>query len=1114
MNEFQTPGVFLFFRVICVRFMLLAGFCLMGAGSSWSLTFNQQPISASVPNVLLILDNSNSMDEDLTGAPAACDTNGYCGSASDYSKSEIARNVAKSIITDYTGRINLGLMAYRQNENPHHVYTFLCDVSYDPSNYDPTYSGDPDSSTKKYRIENPLHAGEYIYYNVAVPFYNNTSTWFKYYNPSLGYSTNIFYCYDHTGTANAFNNGEGPDDGDNSHSESGEGPWETYDCYTDKSGTSDALSGYVNWRDSVTFYTNDSTLSRGVRDCGTRMVGYYLGPTWFAGESPGRGYLHTPIAFLNSTQATKLNTRLARSQFISAGQYNNPNFPLDNTGLTPIEGTLLTARDYFSGTLTDTHEGGSNSSPPTPPNACGKNFAVLITDGLPSVNASGAYGYQSNSGTLITEAATAAAALKTSGVETYVVGFSLPYGVSASALDPIASSGGTDTAYSAIDTSTLNSIFETVFSDIMLKSTPAATVASNSTQLKINGRIYQGKFTSTDWSGQLLSYKLSSTGSLTATSEWDGATKIASQISDSSRAIITMGSTDGVAFSYANLTAAQQTSLNTDSCGSERVTYLRGGSGTTCTFRSRSSYLGDIVNSSPWHVDKPSAGYSDVEHPGYSAFRTAKASRTPVVYVGANDGMLHGFNASIDTSSDATGTATANSGKEVIAYVPSQVYSNLSRLSDSTYVSNHRYFVDGSPMVGDVDISTTTTPDWRSVLIGALGVGGIGYYALDVTDPANFSEGNAADIVLWEFNSTHDADMGHVFNLPPSHLSTKAPKQIVKMKNGEWAVILGNGYTDDSTGLGNPSGKAVLYILFINKGVDGGWASSDFVKIVADTSGSNGLATPVPFDSDGDGVVDVVYAGDLKGNLWKFDVSSATSSNWASATPVRLFTATDSSGNAQPITTPPEVTVHEDGGRMILFGTGKYLEPTDPTSTSTQSFYGIHDAGSAIGTRTAADLAAISVSETTLGGHTYRQASSSTTKTNGWVLDLPTSGERATGIPKLVNGVIFFNTFIPSSSSCAENGTGWLMTLNYKTGKTPDFEIFDTDASGTIDGSDTAVGGFKVGAALGGTNLLMGAGSSTTGAGVSYLTSGALSTTLLSFGSTAKGRVSWREIVR
>lgn len=1102
------------------KFLLLAGVFFAMENPALSLTFNQQPISASAPNVLLILDNSNSMDEDLTGAPAACDSSGYCGSASDYSKSQIARTVAKNIITDFMGRINLGLMAYRQNENPHHVYNFLCDVSYDSANYDPTFSGDPASTTKKYRMENPLHSGEYIYYNVAVPYYNNTSTWFKYYNPSLGYSTDIFYCYDHTGTAHAFNNSEGPDDGDNNHSESGEGPWETYDCYTDKSGASDALSGYVNWRDSVTFYTNDSTLSRGVRDCGTRMVGYYVGPTWFAGESPGRGYLHTDIAFLDSTQATKLNTKLDRSQFISAGTYNNPNFPLDNTGLTPIEGTLLTANDYFLGALTSTHEGGSNSSPPTPPNACGKNFVVLITDGLPSVNQSGTYGYQSNSSTLVSEAAAAAATLKTNSVETYVVGFSLPYGVSASALDPIASSGGTSTAYSATDSLVLDSIFETVFSDIMLKSTPAAAVASNSTQLKIDGRIYQGKFSSSDWSGQLLSYKLSSTGALTATAEWDGATYI-NATAAASRVVITMGSSDGVPFTWANLTTSQQTALDThssgtdDNCGSERVTFLRGGTGTTCTFRTRTSKLGDIVNASPWHVGKPSAGYSDVDHSGYSAFRTAQAARTPVVYVGANDGMLHAFDASLDTSSDATGTTTANSGKELLAYVPSAVYGNLSRLGDSTYTSNHRYLVDGSPMVGDVDISTDATPNWRSVLVAGLGAGGIGYYALDVTDPASFSEANAASIVLWEFDSGDDADMGYAFNLPPTHLSTKAPKQIVKMKNGEWAVILGNGYTDDSTGLGNPSGKAVLYILFINKGIDGTWGTSDYVKIVADTSGSNGLATPVPFDSDGDGVVDVVYAGDLKGQLWKFDVSHADTAQWGvafSGSP--LFTATDSGGTAQPITTPPEVTVHEDGGRMILFGTGKYLEATDTSSTSTQSFYGVRDNGSALGTRTAAGLASITVTETSLGGKTYRDVPSVTAQTNGWVLNLPTSGERATGIPKLVNGVVFFNTFIPSTGSCTENGSGWLMALNYKTGTNPAFPIFDTDNSGSIDGADTIVGGYKVGAALGGTNLLMGSGSATTGAGVSYLTSGALSTTLLSFGSTAKGRVSWREIVR
>ncbi|HNQ03954.1 MAG TPA: PilC/PilY family type IV pilus protein [Thiobacillaceae bacterium] len=684
---------------------------------------------------------------------------------------------------------------------------------------------------------------------------------------------------------------------------------------------------------------------------------------------------------------------------------------------------------------------------------------------------------------------------------------------------------------------------KSAFTNILARIGSAAAVATNSTSLQARSRVYQAKFSSVEWSGQLLQFPVTLSGVLGAP-EWDAGSLINGQAAGA-RVILTRAGGGGVDFQYANLSSAQQNDLDTDKagfkdgCGTARVAYLRGdpsnegvsgtftcGANTVAKFRVRNNRLGDIVNSNPWYVGAPAAGYSDVDHPGYGAYRAAKLNRTPVVYVGGNDGMLHGVNAELDFTSIATGQTTANSGKEVLAYVPSPIYASLSRLTDRDYNKNHRYYVDGSPLVGDADLSATATPDWRSVLVGVMGAGGKGVFALDVSNPANFSAANAANILLWEFTATDDADMGHVFNHPPMHATNNQPKQLVKMKNGQWAVILGNGYNSSA-------GKAALYVLFIKEGMDGVWTvNTDYVKIVADSAGNNGLSSPVPFDMDGDGVVDVVYAGDLKGNMWKFLVGDANPANWrvafstagcgAGSTCTPLFVAQDASSNRQPIIWPAEVTRHPQGtGALVLFGTGKYLEGTDNTSSAAQSVYGIwdkHDNTTTAGVGSTNLLAqtVTGVSTITSGGvnYNYRTVSGNAISAwgngsgqyMGWYVDLPTSGERTSGIPKLINGVLYLNTFIPSSAPCDYGGTGWLMAIDYLTGGNPPFAVFTQNPN--------KVAGFQVGAALGGTTLIQGTSTSNQGVGVSSLTTGNLSSTSLNFGAGAHGRVNWRELVQ
>ncbi|WP_255374886.1 pilus assembly protein, partial [Oleiphilus sp. HI0079] len=272
--------------------------------------------------------------------------------------------------------------------------------------------------------------------------------------------------------------------------------------------------------------------------------------------------------------------------------------------------------------------------------------------------------------------------------------------------------------------------------------------------------------------------------------------------------------------------------------------------------------LADIVHSAPVYVGSPASIWPDDGYFGgaaddgsqrYSAFKTAKKDRTPAIYLGANGGMLHGFNASVSDS---------NGGQELLAYVPNAVYSSsagegLHYLTDPNY--SHKYYVDLSPVAQDVYTTVDGSNDmaWRTMLVGGLRGGGRGLFALDVTDPVDFSEdpAKAANTVMWEFTSQNDGDMGYQLS----------PPMVAMMNNEKWAVIFGNGHSSDS-------GYAKLFILFVEEGLDGTWTlGSDYLKIdtgAGDSVNKNGLSGVTLADIDGDYVVDRIYGGDLYGNMW------------------------------------------------------------------------------------------------------------------------------------------------------------------------------------------------------------------------------------------------------
>ncbi len=610
--------------------------------------------------------------------------------------------------------------------------------------------------------------------------------------------------------------------------------------------------------------------------------------------------------------------------------------------------------------------------------------------------------------------------------------------------------------------------------DVSNRQGSASSVALNAGFISADTRIYQALFDAFDWSGDLKSFPVL-TGGVIGTAVISANDQLPAY---GSRTMLTHDGSDGVAFQWPALSASQQALLDASAAATDTtniyVDYLRGDqtneydavNNPAGVFRKRTSgkLLGDIINSAPAFAGAPNARYPDnwagTSPPEncslcekYSTFKFNRSNRTPMVYVGTNAGYLSGFDA--DTL------------VEKIAYVPATVFRNLDALTNTNYT--HQYYVDGSPTIEDAYFQGDNK--WHTVLVSGLNNGGQGVFALDITDPGGFSEtGTApAKVVLWEFNDADDADMGYSYSQPA----------IVRMQNGQWAAVFGNGYNNrDADGSRNDDtvtgGNAYLYIVNIEDGslirkIDTG---------VGTNSTPNGLATPAVIDTNGDFIADAIYAGDLNGNMWKFDVSSTDPALWdvafynTAVPPVAepLYIAMDSSGNRQPITTRPDVSRGPNGLYvMVFFGTGRYLGSPDLTDTSTQTFYGILDSGSRFTGRT--DLVEQTV---TYQDSNYRVTSTNpqTTTSRGWYLDLPDTGERTVANPLLRAGRIIFVTTIPDSNICSAGGDSWLMELNALTGSklnvTP-FDLnndalfsledyIDTDGDGT---KDTAVAGVK-----------------------------------------------------
>ena len=584
-------------------------------------------------------------------------------------------------------------------------------------------------------------------------------------------------------------------------------------------------------------------------------------------------------------------------------------------------------------------------------------------------------------------------------------------------------------------------------SDIGNRTGSASAVAATSQSIQTGTLLFQAFFDTQGWDGDLFAIEFEE-GGIIGDTVWNASDLIPPE---NSRKIFTwtrQGPTrEGRIFEWANLSPNQRNLVNNQNV----VDYIRGDQSNEQNqgggFRNRDKLLGDIIHSAPTAVTKDQSTPPYQILPGLEGnsflpyLANVQQSREDMLYVGANDGMLHAFR--------------VDNGIEEFAFVPNGTFNDLSSLADPDYT--HKYYVDGLLEAADAFFDG----NWHTVLVGAQGRGGRSIFGLDVTNPLGFD----AEHVLWEF--THN-QLGFMLGKP----------QIVRLNNGRWAAIVGNGYNSNRN-------RAQLFIIDIMDG-------SVIKRLNTQAGGNanmNGLSTPLVVDINGDLSYDYVYAGDLLGNLWKFDLSDASPDNWnVSHSRTPLYTARAPDDTRQPITSKPSIIRHPDGGYLILFGTGKYFEDgddivNDPIQINT--FYGIWDQNTPVSSVRSRALPnspssaqpsnilqpqSIIEEDSELFGAEV-QATRTISSNNvdyaiqkGWYLDLVSpangpEGERVIGSPVVSitesnSPLVLFNSFIPSEGCESTGGRSILFALDPIQGSRTDHAVFDLNEDGEYDDED------------------------------------------------------------
>jgi type IV pilus assembly protein PilY1 len=527
--------------------------------------------------------------------------------------------------------------------------------------------------------------------------------------------------------------------------------------------------------------------------------------------------------------------------------------------------------------------------------------------------------------------------------------------------------------FTARNANELTASLNTVVRNMLVAAGSDAGVAVSSVNLRAgDNTAYVSSYNAQDWSGQLCAYPIDLTTGNVDTSPGRETWCVREQLNTrgpDDRLIASHNGTSAVRFTTgaSGLTTAQVTGLATDvgsTDGADVLAWLRGNrTNEGVTYRTRSSLLGDITTGEPVY-DRPSSG-------------------NPVVYQGANDGMLHAF--------DAT------TGAELWAYVPYNVLGNLRELARPTYT--HRYYVDGTPEIQDIGN--------RRILVGGLRGGGAGFFAIDVTDPRPANEAQLVEKVLWEFpNASTPAALRNQIG------TSYGKPQIVKLADGTWVALLTSGYN-------NASGQNHLHVINLVTGA--------LIRTITTASGS-GLTQVSAWvtNPETNPTVDYVYGGDLAGNLWRFDLTGSSTS-WASR---RLAALAGPTGSVQPITTAPELGM-VGSRRLVTVGTGRLLGAGDMTSNEVQSVYGIVDNLSTTPEVSTPRTNLFRQTLTTQAGGVRRLTSSNIdwATFRGWYFDLPT-GERVSTDPSIAFGILSLTSNKPSAQACASESFIYAVSLD------------------------------------------------------------------------------------
>ncbi|APZ44104.1 pilus assembly protein [Acidihalobacter ferrooxydans] len=737
-------------------------------------------------------------------------------------------------------------------------------------------------------------------------------------------------------------------------------------------------------------------------------------------------------------------------------------------------------------------------------------------------------GLSSTNDTALNDAINKLTALNTAGIKTYIVGMGAGVDPSknpaaAATLKAMAIAGGTSNYFAGTSAAAVVQDMQAIFGQIQAANMSTTAVAVNSGSVQSNTRVFQARFTSQsnpygDWTGNLYAFPISSNATVNTASSnavWQAGPQLDSALAGTGwQAFPTISwnpsSNSGIPFKWGQLDTSQKTLLkqywNTLTStqqstffgghkwkyGRAVVNFLRGNQSLDQAnggpFRNRSSLMGDIVDSAPIYLGAPQSSMP-ISAPGgassatigqytlaataYTSFASNNAGRTPMLYTGGNSGMLYGIDAA--------------TGAPEFAYVPDGVYHDLANLSQPSYNANHRFYVDGPPSAADVPFwnSTSTAVTWHTVLAGGLDAGGQGIYALDVTNPVSvISAATAASTspasamagqVLWNItNSTSGfSHLGLTYSAPQVAVMDIDNGNGVPTPTG--VVVFGSGYNNDN-------GYPYLYVVNAQTGAlihtfDLCSPTTGLETLACSPLQANGLSTPTVISTQGNGIADRAYAGDLQGNLWRFDMSSPDPANWTARVLFKAVGGTLPSTYAQPITTAPAVSKAPTGtnGFMVYFGTGQFLGSPDITNTQTQSFYGVLDDGinSAVTTipssplwLTPANLVQQTLAQQT---YTYTDSSGNSVSENvrtdtthpvnfankdGWYMNLPSSGERVITNPAVFAGEVVFTTNVPASNVCGGGLQSWLMAVNFATGGAFNSPMLDLNNDGSINSAD------------------------------------------------------------